>query len=68
MAEPSDLSGTKPLPDIGQMTQKVNQYYGVNALGQQPPFKFSFLDAGDKYGRRGVVPDRHDRIHLQRLP
>lgn len=43
MADTPDKSGDADLPTIAQRTQDVNGYYGVNAMGQQPPFKFSFM-------------------------
>jgi len=50
MADTPDRNGNKELKDMEMMTQRVNQYYGVNSMGQQPPFKFSFLSAAKAPG------------------
>lgn len=50
MADTADKEGSKPLSGPIQMTQKINQFYGVNSMGAVPPFKFSFMDAGDADG------------------
>ncbi len=50
MADTPDLSGSKKISDAIQMGQKVNQYYGINSYGQQPPFSFTFKDADGSAG------------------
>ncbi len=50
MADTADRPGNALISDPMKMTQKINEYYGVNSMGMQPPFKFSFLD---KDGSRG---------------
>ena len=51
MADTTDKPGNAFISDPMKMTQRINQYYGVNSMGALPPFKFSFLD---KDGSRGT--------------
>ncbi len=50
MAQPNDKSGNLEVSDAAAMAQRVNQYYGVNAFGEIPPFKYTFMDADGSKG------------------
>jgi len=50
LAEPTDKAGGLAIKDAAAMSQRVNQYYGVNAFGEKAPFTYTFLDADGSKG------------------
>jgi len=52
MVDTPERAGSGVIGDKVQLAQKVNEYYGVNSYGQQPPFRVSTLDSD---GSRGDV-------------
>jgi M6 family metalloprotease-like protein len=50
MAQPNDQAGSLDTADPQKMSQRVNQYYGVNAFGERPPFTYTFLDSDGSKG------------------
>ncbi|HSB47037.1 MAG TPA: hypothetical protein VLD37_03420 [Candidatus Bilamarchaeum sp.] len=61
MVDTPDIAGSKSMSDSVKMGQKVNEYYGAVSYGQQPPFKFTFLDAD---GSRGTDDWYHIRTPM----
>lgn len=51
MADTDDRPGAASIGQMGKMSQKVNEYYGVNSYGAYPPFRFSFMDSDGSRGR-----------------
>ena len=43
-ADTPDIPGSQTVAESTKLGQKLNEYYGVNSYGQQPPFKLSYLD------------------------
>jgi M6 family metalloprotease-like protein len=52
MVDTPDQAGSGVISEKIVIAQKVNEYYGVNSYGQQPPFRVSTLDSD---GSRGDV-------------
>jgi hypothetical protein len=51
MADTPDRPGAAATAEVTKMSQRVNEFYGVNSMGAHPPFKFTIRDAD---GSRGV--------------
>jgi M6 family metalloprotease-like protein len=52
MVDTPEQAGSNVVGDEAKMAQKVNEYYGVNSYGQQPPFQVSVMDSD---GSRGPI-------------
>ena len=50
MVDTPDSPGSKRMSENVKLGQKINEYYGAISYGQQPPYKFTFLDADGSRG------------------
>jgi M6 family metalloprotease-like protein len=51
MADTADRPGAARISSPIKMSQKINQFYGVNSMGTLSPFKFTFRDADGSKGQ-----------------